>query len=727
MSNTIRTSGGYVYAATAGASRFELGVSSFRWFTAPSGTGGNAITFTQAMTLDNNGALGIGSTSLTGYTLRLGKSVTGAANYYAIESAGTVQSDVTGSMQYFQSVAATQATTFTLGALRHYFAFQSTFGAGSTVTTQIGYFAHESLVGATNNFGFYGNIPSGTNRWNLYMSGTANNYMAGSLGIGATNLTGVNLFVSKTLTGGVDSYHVNVNGIIQSDVTNSATYFRSSASTAAASFTLGTLNHYVANQGGLGASSAITNQYGFVVNSNLTGATNNYGFYGNIPSGTNRWNLYMAGTANNYMAGVLNIGTTTLSGYTLDVNGTGRFFSNLTIGQTSYLAGTYSLDVITGGIAGIAEVARFASAGNGGTGRGGGIIISAPGSSNTVSVARLVGYQETASATANNASFAIQVANSSGVLTEYLKINNTGAATFSSTLNTGGNLTIGNQLANATLKIYADTGGGDGYIKFNADSDQTKAQIYGRKFAATGGVLEFATLQSSVLTTAMIINQVGNVGIATTSPFSKLGVKLANATAVSTIAGTTGWDSTYAVFGNPDSVTGQGFGIGTTNTLNGINLVSLNPTSDWVDTNYYSRNHIFYGGGIERARITSGGNVLVGTTTDSGEKMQVNGITKTAGLSLSGTTVSTTQTMTSSFYMWIFNGGSGQTLTLYSASGHNNTHFIKNSSANSLTLAASYIETLTSTSTVTSITIPAYKTVQVISNGGVVWLVMNQS
>jgi hypothetical protein len=131
--------------------------------------------------------------------------------------------------------------------------------------------------------------------------------------------------------------------------------------------------------------------------------------------------------------------------------------------------------------------------------------------------------------------------------------------------------------------------------------------------------------------------------------------------------------------------------------------------------------------GAEKMIITSTGNTLIGTTTDSGEKLQVNGITKTAGLSLSGTTVSTSQTITSTFYMWIFNGSSGQTLTLYSASGHNNTHFIKNSSANSLTLAASNIETLTSNTTVGSITIPAYKTVQVISNGGAVWIVMTQS
>jgi hypothetical protein len=38
---------------------------SHQWFTAPSGTAGNAITFTQAMTLDASGTLGVGTTSPT--------------------------------------------------------------------------------------------------------------------------------------------------------------------------------------------------------------------------------------------------------------------------------------------------------------------------------------------------------------------------------------------------------------------------------------------------------------------------------------------------------------------------------------------------------------------------------------------------------------------------------------------------------------------------------------
>jgi hypothetical protein len=52
-----------IYRSTGPAALFQLNENSFRWFTAPSGTAGNAITFTQAMTLDAAGDLGIGTTS----------------------------------------------------------------------------------------------------------------------------------------------------------------------------------------------------------------------------------------------------------------------------------------------------------------------------------------------------------------------------------------------------------------------------------------------------------------------------------------------------------------------------------------------------------------------------------------------------------------------------------------------------------------------------------------
>lgn len=61
----IDASGTDRYIATIAASRYTQTSGSHRWLIAPSGTGGDAITFTQAMTLDANGNLAIGRTSVT--------------------------------------------------------------------------------------------------------------------------------------------------------------------------------------------------------------------------------------------------------------------------------------------------------------------------------------------------------------------------------------------------------------------------------------------------------------------------------------------------------------------------------------------------------------------------------------------------------------------------------------------------------------------------------------
>ena len=53
----------WVYKTTAAASNYEQGSGQHRWYTAPSGTAGSAITFTQAMTLDASGNLGIGTSN----------------------------------------------------------------------------------------------------------------------------------------------------------------------------------------------------------------------------------------------------------------------------------------------------------------------------------------------------------------------------------------------------------------------------------------------------------------------------------------------------------------------------------------------------------------------------------------------------------------------------------------------------------------------------------------
>ena len=264
------------------------------------------------------GSLGIGSTSLSGVTLRLSKNVTGAAFGYPVYVDGQIQSDVT-SYATLQSSPTTVASSFTLSNLRHFYANPGTFGASSVVTNQIGFNAESTLTGATNNYGFYGNLPAATGAWNLYMNGTANNYMAASLGIGSTSLSGVTLRLSKNVTGAAFGYPVYVDGQIQSDVTSYAT-LQSSPTTVASSFTLSNLRHFYANPGTFGASSVVTNQIGFNAENSITGATNNYGFYGAIAAASGAYNLYMAGTANNYLAGALGIGATAPAGQNLTIS-----------------------------------------------------------------------------------------------------------------------------------------------------------------------------------------------------------------------------------------------------------------------------------------------------------------------------------------------------------------------------------------------------------------------
>jgi len=255
------------------------------------------------------GKTGIGTTPATGQILRVGGSLTGGTTARQVAAVATIASDVTARADTFLSVPATAASAFTIGILSHYHASQGTIGATSAVTTQIGFEADSSITGATTNIGFYGDIAAASGRWNFYASGTANNYMAGALGIGTTSLTNVNFRLSKTITGSTTSYGLLSEGVVQSDATSAGRSIASGMGTQATAFTVGNLSQFYAFQGTIGAGSTVTNQFGFVADSTLIGATNNYGFYSNIASGTGRYNFYAAGTADNYFAGNVGIGT----------------------------------------------------------------------------------------------------------------------------------------------------------------------------------------------------------------------------------------------------------------------------------------------------------------------------------------------------------------------------------------------------------------------------------
>jgi hypothetical protein len=57
------TATGWIYTASNYATQYQQYNGTHAWFTAPSGTAGNAVSFTQAMTLDNSGNLLVGGTT----------------------------------------------------------------------------------------------------------------------------------------------------------------------------------------------------------------------------------------------------------------------------------------------------------------------------------------------------------------------------------------------------------------------------------------------------------------------------------------------------------------------------------------------------------------------------------------------------------------------------------------------------------------------------------------
>lgn len=125
----------------------------------------------------------------------------------------------------------------------------------------------------------------------------------GRVAIGSTGNAGTNLTIGKAITGSTTAVGTLLNGTIQSDVTGAFHGYRSSPATQATTFTLNEFNHFSVFPQTFGAGSTVTNQYGFIVASTLTGATNNYGFYSNIAAGTGRWNFYANGSATNFFGG----------------------------------------------------------------------------------------------------------------------------------------------------------------------------------------------------------------------------------------------------------------------------------------------------------------------------------------------------------------------------------------------------------------------------------------
>ena len=170
----------YVYTVTGyGAAQYNVsGNTGYQWHIAPSGTAGNAITFTQAMTLDASGNLGLGVTpsawATGGSTKAIQVSTLGAvitayggvalgANYYLNSSIADTYITTAFACKYLQDT--------TTG--NHYWQVAPSGTAGTSAS-----FTNSMTLEASSNLSVTGSISSVSGSLNV---GTGGTYNAGSL------------------------------------------------------------------------------------------------------------------------------------------------------------------------------------------------------------------------------------------------------------------------------------------------------------------------------------------------------------------------------------------------------------------------------------------------------------------------------------------------------------------------------------------------------------------
>jgi len=198
------------------------------------------------------------------------------------------------------------------------------------------------------------------------------------------------------------------------------------------------------------------------------------------------------------------------------------------------------------------------------------------------------------------------------------RLSTTGAATFSSSVTTSGGGLIANMSNTNTpaLTINRSTTGFNGIIKFQTGVSDT--WILGNRNTSDE---TFRLYSYSAGADVLTVTSAGNVGIGTTTP----DVTGFGWTTLTIRGGTTSGSAGVLELQSP-TTTGAG-NLGIIAFLDGTNRNAQISTQR--DTSTSTGNMIFYtnaGAGIvERMRITSGGNILMGTTTDNGERLYVSG------------------------------------------------------------------------------------------------------
>jgi hypothetical protein len=523
------------------------------------------------------------------------------------------------------------------------------------------------------------------------------------IGIGGINSNYI-ISVSGNQTGNTTTGGINISATVQNDVTSTAYGVLANPTTAANAFTLTNFRGFQAGIS-LGAGSTITNAFGFTASSLLgTNATNGYGFYSDLAAAANKWNFYASGTANNYMAGSLGIGTTSpavalhvkQNGGAINVEGTDQAYiqfyprgmatrtsyigvgsagsNNFTIrnddnGQLQLQSGNSNVAVFANGnvttsVAGVANVLVVTSTGANIAGTlsvsgnitGGNLIgVFANGNSNISIPAANGNINFSVGGQANEVVFTSTGANVNGYLSvsgnaNIANIGTAGLITAEGTvrggaLSTGGSLgvtgnaNIGNIGTAGLITATGNITGGNlitgGLI--SATGNITGGNIIGVfangtsniRIPTASGNINFSSAGNAniLIVTGTGANIAGTLNVSGNTTFSGVGQRIfgdfSNATLSSRTAfqdKTTNNGTSVLILPNGTNANAQLVVFNSSNTANAsYGLMSINSNEFQLGTaNFGTSPYVpltISAGGSERARITTGGALYVGTTT----------------------------------------------------------------------------------------------------------------
>jgi hypothetical protein len=152
----------------------------------------------------------------------------------------------------------------------------------------------------------------------IYSILTANNASGSVIKIG--NRSSVTTGASFAGTNILNAYRADITYTLSSAYSNSLQGFRTSIANSGSGAVNGVISFASTNPANTGGGS-ITNFYGFSQD-DVTNATNVYGYLGSVTSGSGKWNLYMSGTAANYMNGKTRVGTSATPTVSFEIGAT---------------------------------------------------------------------------------------------------------------------------------------------------------------------------------------------------------------------------------------------------------------------------------------------------------------------------------------------------------------------------------------------------------------------